>query len=401
MSAIAELRKASGTMRCLECGKCSTLCPLSAFGDFSAARMIAIHDPSVQAAASSGTIDKCLTCGSCEVRCPQGVRFTEFVRGIRKEIPGWDRSPCPHGNALQASARLMAGSETVKRDLRWITEDLRVADEGEVALFVGCLPLFDTMFARDIGVSMIDIARGAIRLLNEAGIQPVVVDDERCCGHDLLWNGDPKTFGELARANASSFRDRGVKHIIACCAECVRTWKVDYVDEVPDYKPRVEHISEFVASQLETGTLVFGNGRGVKATYQDPCRLGRQMGVYEAPRRVISAVGATELVEMDLHGEDARCCGTAGFIHCDADSRRMQAERLECAEETGADILLTACPKCMIHFACARCEDGLRQREAKKIQVEDLTVFAARHLRPRDETAATSRRTPDGKEVSR
>jgi len=228
-----------------------------------------------------------------------------------------------------------------------------------------------------------------------------VIGDERCCGHDLLWNGDPKTFAKLAKANVAAFRERGVKRIIACCAECARTWKLDYAESVPDYKPVVEHISEFVASQIEKGALEFGNGREVRATYQDPCRLGRQMGVYEAPRRVISAVGGTELVEMDLHGEDARCCGTAGFIHCDGDSRRMQAERLECAEGTRADVLLTACPKCMIHFACTSCEDGLRRRDARKIQVEDLTVFASRHLRPREETAATNRRTPDGKEVSR
>jgi len=381
MSAISELRRTSGTMRCLECGKCSTLCPLSAFGGFSAARMVAIHDPSVGVATSSGTIDRCLTCGSCEVRCPQGVRFTEFVRGIRAEIPGWDRSPCPHGNALQAAARLMADSSEVKRDLGWITDDLHVAEEGEVALFVGCLPLFDTMFETDLGVGMLEIAKGAIRLLNASGIEPVVIGEERCCGHDLLWNGDPHTFAKLAKANAGAFRARGVKHIISCCAECTRTWKVDYAEAVPDYKPKVEHISEFVATQVEAGTLAFGNGHDITATYQDPCRLGRQMGVYDAPRRVISAIGGTELVEMDLHGEDARCCGTAGFIHCDGDSRRMQADRLESARETGADVLLTACPKCLIHFACTRCEDGLRERKGATIHVEDLTVFAARHVK--------------------
>ena len=381
MSAIAELRRTSGTLRCLECGKCSTLCPLSEFGDFSAARMAAIHDPGKQRASFSTTIDRCLTCGACELRCPQGVRFTEFVRGLRREIPGHDRSPCPHGGALQAAATLMAEANGATRDLSWIGAGLRVADRGEIALFVGCLPLFDRMFECELGLRSIEIARSAIRLLNAAGIEPVIVDQERCCGHDLLWNGETDTFEKLAAANVMAFRDRGVKHIIATCAECCRTWKLDYAEAVPDYKPRIEHISEFLAHSVESGDLSFGDDEATRVTYQDPCRLARQLGILDAPRQALSAMENTELVEMPLHGEDARCCGTAGFIHCDGASRRMQAARLESATDTGAEVLITACPKCWIHFACTQCEDGMRKRETTRIRIEDLTLYAARRLR--------------------
>ena len=360
MSAIRDLRRSSGAMRCLECGKCSTLCPLSTFRNFSAARMAAIHETATEYAS---TVNRCLTCGSCEVRCPQGVRFTDFVRGLRMDVP---RERSPHGGVFQASAR--AGSA---HSLSWLDPDLRVAEQGEVALFVGCAPLFDVLFAEDLGVRSLDATRAAIRLLNAAGIEPVIVDGERCCGHDLLWDGDADSFRALAKVNAASFEARGVKHILTACAECARTWKVDYAEAVPGYRPRVEHISEWLAR----AELKFVSHE--KVTFQDPCRLARHLGVVDAPRTVLNATGA-ELVEMAQHGADAQCCGTSGFIRCDADSRALQQRRLDDAAATGATRLLTACPKCRIHFACAQREDELRGRSRTRIEIEDITMFAER-----------------------
>ena len=360
MSAIRDLRRSSGAMRCLECGKCSTLCPLSALRNFSAMRMATIHETAAEYAT---TVNRCLTCGSCEVRCPQGVRFTELVRGLRVELP---RNPVPHGGVFQNAARAGIG-----RTLAWLDDDLRVAESGELALFVGCAPLFDALFADDLGVRTLDVTRAAIRLLNAAGIAPVLVEGELCCGHDLLWDGDEETFRALAIANAKAFEAKGVKHILTACAECARTWKVDYADAVPNYRPKVEHIAEWLAR----AELKFASSETV--TFQDPCRLARHLGVVDAPRTVLSATGA-QLVEMPKHGVDAQCCGTSGFVRCDADSRALQERRLDEAASTGAERLLTACPKCRIHFACAQKEDQLRGRKRARVEIEDITTFAWR-----------------------
>ncbi len=138
---------------------------------------------------------------------------------------------------------------------------------------------------------------------------------------------------------------------------------------------------EFLDERLQAGELSFAAANGMETvTYQDPCRLGRQLGVLEAPRRVLSAVPGVELVEMDRSGADAVCCGTAGFTHCDAASRRLQQERLESAAGTGAQTLVTACPKCLIHFACAQAEDRRRERPSPPLVVKDLTVLTARML---------------------
>lgn len=395
MLELATLRKETQAALCLACGKCSTMCPLSPSGWFSAARMVAIRDPESEIAGSQGgqahALDACLTCGSCEVRCPEGVHFTEFVRGVRGLAASGERRVCPHGEMLQSAARVMAGPKAPTRDFAWLEDDLEddleVSEEGEVALFVGCLPFYDILFGRDLGLETVEIARAAIRILNRAGIRPVLLSEERCCGHDLLWNGEREAFEALAGANAAAFKARGVKHIVTTCAECCRTWRLDYPEAAPDYHPQIQHMSEFLAERIEAGDLVPRGAAAGTVTFQDPCRLGRHLGVTDAPRRVLESFAASgangngsRFVEMDKVGVDAQCCGTSGFIHCDANSKRLQSERLRSAAATGAEKLVTACPKCLIHFHCAQSEDRLRRREAPSIQVEDLTVLAAAML---------------------
>ena len=77
------LKQSTQAALCLECGKCSTMCPLARFRGFSAARMMSIQDPEAEIHGHAEAVQRCLTCGACEVRCPQGVRYTEFVRGLR------------------------------------------------------------------------------------------------------------------------------------------------------------------------------------------------------------------------------------------------------------------------------------------------------------------------------
>lgn len=380
MPELASLRRETRAALCLECGKCATLCPLAGRGDFSARRIASLHgdDPfGVPEAADQ----RCLTCAACERRCPQQVHFSDWVRGLRERSDPAERWPCPHGSALEASARLMADA-ALRRDLSWIDDDLRVAEQGEIALFVGCLPFFDAYFGESLGVRTLDSARAAIRLLNQLGIEPVIAEEERCCGHDLLWTGDRQSFQKLAHGNVAAFRERGVKHVLTTCAECCRTWRLDYAEAVPGTLPRVEHLSEFLADRLGEGALEPGGDEApVRVTYQDPCRLGRHLDVVDAPRRLLAASGEAELVEMERSGRDATCCGTPGFTHCDSTSLALQRQRLEAALLTGATRLLTACPKCLIHFRCAQQLQPRACGGVGAIEIQDLTVFAAGRLR--------------------
>lgn len=98
MQTLATLKKETRASLCLACGKCSTMCPLSPSGWFSAARMVAIRDPQTEVRAGGEqrpSLDACLTCGSCEIRCPEGVRFIDFVRGMRHLAAGSGGVPVP------------------------------------------------------------------------------------------------------------------------------------------------------------------------------------------------------------------------------------------------------------------------------------------------------------------
>lgn len=376
MDNLRDLRHRTGAALCIECGKCSSLCPLAFFGGFSAARTMSMHDPESEIHGYADAVERCLTCASCEVRCPQGVRYSEYVKGLRADLPEECRRPRPHGEVFQKVGQVAASSERA-RSLEWLGDDLQIAEQGELALFVGCLPVFDVIFREEFQVETLESARAAIRLLNRLDVAPVLIAEEICCGHDLLWSGERDAFERLARTNLRNFRDRGIQHIVTVCAECCRTWRTDYPEVTSGYSPKVEHITEFVAARLGEGKMTFLPSTEDAVTYQDPCRLGRQLGVFEPPRQLLKSIPGLELSEMARSGEDALCCGTSGFVHCDAVSRQLQAQRLQGAVDTGAEKLLTACPKCLLHFHCAQSEDRRQGRAAKEIVVEDMTVYLA------------------------
>jgi Fe-S oxidoreductase len=373
MEALAELRRSTRAALCAECGKCTAVCPLAATGGFSA-RAVACQHLGEELDGPGLGVRRCLTCGACELRCPQGVRFTELVRRLR-ELRGDDLAGvgCPHGGALQSLMRLMARDGATQERLGWLTPDLETDPaKGEVFYWTGCTMYYDAFFP-DLGVATLPATRAAVRLLNALGVVPVVSPEERCCGHDLLWNGDRESFELLARHNVRLLERSGAKTLVTSCAECLRTWKVDYEPFLPAAPPRILHLSELLAERLPELTL---KGIGTRrVTFQDPCRLGRHLGIYEPPRRVIAALPGVELAEMGRSGKTARCCAGGTWSHCDRYAKRIQVDRLREARETGAELLVTACPKCRIHLGCAMRDPDVRGRA--EIETRDVAELVA------------------------
>jgi Fe-S oxidoreductase len=190
-----------------------------------------------------------------------------------------------------------------------------------------------------------------VKVLNKLGIVPVVSPQERCCGHDLLWNGDRANFELLARHNTRLVAESGAKVLVTSCAECLRTWKIDYAPFFEGKPPLLQHFTEFLAERL--GQLKLKADGQLRVTYQDPCRLGRHLGLYDPPRRVLASLPGVELVEMRRSGAAAVCCAGGTWSHCDRFAKRIQVERLREARATGARVLAAACPKCQIHLRCA------------------------------------------------
>jgi len=381
----SALREARAYL-CLECGKCTSSCVVARYNRSYSPRRLISQALAGGRLPSAEELSVCLTCMACDARCPSGVHFVELIRELRRATYGREfAGNCSHGGAMQSLMKLMTAEELTQDRLAWVTDDLKVAAEGKVALFVGCAPYFDAFFT-ELGVNTLEGIKGAIKILNAAGVEPVVLADERCCGHDLLWGGDFRHFEKLARKNVEQFREAGVEKVLFHCPECYYTFKADYEAALGPLPFEVQHISEFVAEHAPELAFADG-GEGEVVTFQDPCRLARFAGVVEAPRRALAAAGV-ELAEMGRSGTRAVCCAGNGWLNCDRFSKEIQVERLREARATGATTLVTSCPKCEIHFRCAMNDPNLGAEI--KMEIRDLAATVASRLEGQGEKGDAS-----------
>jgi len=352
MTAIDELINATKTYYCLDCGVCTGSCPVSrVFPEFSPRQIIERSLYGLEEF-SDDTIWSCLTCAQCSVRCPADINFPEFIRLMRDEAHtlGFDGVPA-HNGMLQTIMAIQTRDVRQNRNF-WI-EDAKIKETGDVFYFVGCRPYFDVIF-RNIDAGSIQGARNVVKILNACGVEPVVSANERCCGHDALWNGNEKTFKQLAQLNLDLIRSAGAKQVIFSCPEGYHTFKEYY----PEYFGKLDfepvYILDFLADKLSEGAIRMADSGEAVVTYHDPCRLGRLAGIYDEPRKLIEAIPGIELREMPRSRENGVCCGTSGWMNCSSCSKEIQLERLKEAGDTGAQALVTTCPKCQIHFRCAK-----------------------------------------------
>ncbi|MGB2987782.1 MAG: (Fe-S)-binding protein [Phycisphaerae bacterium] len=362
MPELAQVAKDTRAWACYDCGKCTATCPISRIGgDYSPRRHVLATNLGQREAIvdSSGNLFTCLTCSLCDRRCPADVRYTQLVQKLRELSHREGVEPnCPHGGALQSVMRMMAAGGTQQDRLDWLSDDLKIEPKkGEVFYWTGCTMYYDAFFP-DFKVTTLEGTRAAVRLMNKLDVVPVVSPEERCCGHDLLWNGDRKSFELLAKHNVKLVADSGAEVLVVSCAECLRTWKIDYEPFFEGNPPRIMHITEFLAIRLPEMKFKT-NSRQRRVTYQDPCRLGRHLGIYEPPREMLTALPGVELAEMRRSGPAAMCCAGGTWSNCDRFAKQIQVARLREARATGADVLVTACPKCQIHYRCAMKDPNL------------------------------------------
>jgi Fe-S oxidoreductase len=220
----------------------------------------------------------------------------------------------------------------------------------------------------------------AVRLFNKLGETPVVSPEERCCGHDLLWNGDRKTFELLAQHNVKLVADSKAELLVTSCAECLRTWKIDYEPFYQGKPPQIMHITEYLADQLPRLKLAADTDDGKRTvTFQDPCRLGRHLGIYDPPRELLEALPGVDLVEMQHSKRGAKCCAGGTWSDCDRFAKQIQIDRLREARTVGAEVLVTACPKCQIHFSCAMKDPNLG--DEIRVEMRDVAELVADALK--------------------
>ncbi|MDD4391330.1 MAG: hydrogenase iron-sulfur subunit [Desulfobacterales bacterium] len=378
--ALAEIISRHDIYACQDCGKCTSSCPLALAGKPFSPRALAtsiiagdIESPSVQKHVWS-----CLTCGLCYDRCPSAVNFPEFIRDIRTLISktGVDSLPA-HGGFFHSLMRSMTSPDLKTRRWSHLPADIRTDAQSKVLFFGGCAPYFDVFFGRHLGIETTNIIFDGLRLLNFFDIQPAVLDNERCCGHDLLWSGDQDNFKKLATLNADMINQLGVEEIITACPECYRTLSHDYPENGIKLNATVTHLYDFLETEIDKGAVNFKK-IDKRITFQDPCRLSRFEDKADLPRRLIKHLKTAGFQEMRHNKSASICCGNCAWTGCDSYSKALQTNRLREARETGSDLLVTACPKCQIHLKCAM-EDPFLGKDIE-MEMMDLTTLIARTI---------------------
>ncbi len=376
---LAALARERGLRRCYDCGKCTSVCPVNIGGPPYSPRLLgqaALLDPGP---ALQSALWDCLTCGACREICPLGVDFPGFVLDARALLPGDAVArECSHGGALQTIQRLTAHPARRQQRLGWIPAGANWTRVGETLLFTGSAPYYDRYFDY-LGISSTAAAAAALAIMNRLDIAPVLLEQERSSGHDLLFAGDVGGFRRLARLNVDAMRAAGVKRVVATCAESYHVMAFHYRRAVPDFSLDVEHFTAFLERELAGRQIEFHAIPG-RVTYHDPCRLGRMSGVVDAPRRLLARIPDLELSEMRHHGRKALCCGTSAWVRCGATNKAIHLARLDEAAATGSDTLVTACPKCVIHLRCAQADLPAGPRQ--DLRLLDITELLVRSLAP-------------------
>lgn len=297
----------------------------------------------------------CSSCGACADLCSRADGL-DVIRLLRHEVV--KRGLIPEGRARQIYDEVKKKGDFGNKSSLKIPDKIK-NDKANTIVFAECI---------HNGVQN-QISKSAVRLLEKIGSPVLIFSEEGCCGSTLYDFGFWEQLEPLVKANWEKikvFKDKQFVFINPHCQEFIVN---RYPELVPGYTGlNSQHFSQFLAGAFNEGKLKSKNTGKVKVSYHDPCYLGRGLGIYDAPRKVLSSLDGVELVEMERNREDSFCCGARAvgnyFPNFPEENAR---KRIKEFKETGADLLITCCPYCQEFFQHILGEE--------KGQVKDLIEF--------------------------
>jgi Fe-S oxidoreductase/nitrate reductase gamma subunit len=320
----------------------------------------------------------CTTCRACLEACPVQAAPLELVRKIRAGLVE-DGSAVPP-QLIEALERLhrYANPWVAKKGAKaaWPAgrdiPDLSKKGEADWLYFVGCTTAIDT---RAQG-----LARALSDVLSHCGVSfGTMGKKEPCCGDIARRLGEQGLMEDQIEATHALLSKRGLARLVCSSPHCYDTIQKMHPPRLEDGPPLEPlHYTQILCRLLDQGKLVFDKPLPVKVTFHDPCYLARHNRVVDEPRRVLRAIPGLELVEMAEHGTNALCCGGGGgrMWHELEGQANLAVHRLEQAAATGAELVVTACPLCLIMLEDARKTGGFED----KFAIIDLNELAARAL---------------------
>ncbi len=374
-----QFSREHGLFACIQCGKCTAGCPMAIKTKINPRTMIY----RLLVAGNGFNLEgyeelwDCTTCNTCYSRCPKQVNPMEAFIALRSAVVEKGRVHPNVKTALESTFR-HGNPLTMPREDRavWIGDlDIKVADEpAEYLYFVGCTPSYDPRVQK--------VSRALVQLLQESGVDFKVLGvEESCCGSEVRRLGEAGLFEMIAEENQELYKSMGVERMFTTSPHCFNTFKNDY----PKNGMQVQHYTQMLAGLLpgsESGAtqkLTFSKKFDRTVTYHDPCYLGKHNRIFDEPRAVLKSIPGLKLVEMDRSREKSLCCEGGGgrmWLEGTNPGLRLAQLRVKEALETGADVLATACPFCLLTL-----EEAVKHLNAEdRIQVLDIAEIAREAL---------------------
>jgi glycolate oxidase iron-sulfur subunit len=410
--------------RCVHCGLCLNACPtyreLGLEMDSPRGRvyqMVQVANGAPISESYREHIDLCLACRGCESACPSGVRYGRMVEDARAQIEahieaeGLRRWPSRQlrefvfGKLIRSRGWLTtagtllylyeaSGIKALMRGLNFFRMLGRWGDlvtlapsaeppfffsqigrtfppQGErrrkVAFLSGCIA--NVAFAR--------LNEATVRVLQKNGCEVVIPEHQGCCGALHLHAGLHAQALDLARRNIDAVLSQGFDAVVTNAAGCGSTLKAyaelleddrDYAHKAKRFCERMQDVTEFLAA---LGVNPQMGPVNAVVTYQDSCHLSHGQQIRSAPRKLLSAIPGLTLREMP--GADI-CCGSAGIYNVLQTEMSMQilASKMTAVKSTGASIIATANPGCMLQLQAGARVHATRQRVLHVIELLDL-----------------------------
>jgi len=252
-------------------------------------------------------------------------------------------------------------------NLEQVPEGVRGKEEAEIVYYVGCTPAF---YPQSYG-----IPQATVQVMERAGLDFTTLGGEEwCCGYPLILAGMGDAVKELVEHNVATMRRTGARKLVAGCPSCYHTWLHEYpkiMGEPLGFE--AQHLSQFLEKLIAGGDIKLGEFER-PVTYHDPCDLGRNSGIYDAPRSVIRSIPGISFAEMEENRRYSHCCGGGGDVAIfneelvDVVARR----RLQQAQATGAQVVLSACQQ------CERTLMSAARQEKARMRVLDIVELVAR-----------------------
>ncbi len=357
---------------CIQCGKCTGGCPVSRKTALNIRELIyrlLVAGNGFELEGFEELWD-CTTCYTCTARCPKEVNPMEVMIGLRSAVVEGGRIPNTVKVALQ-SVFTQGNPLTFAREDRdaWADglEVRRLSDApgAEYLYFVGCTPSYDPRIQK--------VTRALVRAFDQAGVDyGILGQEESCCGSEVRRLGEAGLFEMLVEENMEVWKGYGVHKVVTTSPHCFNALKKDY----PAGELEVVHYTQLVAQLLEEERLTLKGSFDKRVTYHDPCYLGKHNGVFDPPRSILKHIPGLEFVEMDRSREKSLCCEGGGgrmWLEGTNTEERLAHQRVQEAIETGAEVLATACPFCVLTL-----EDAVKIRGLEEqIQVMDLMELVA------------------------